>query len=440
MTQRKRYALVGAGGRADMFVKAITETYPDYAELVGLCDLSQTRMDWYNQQLAERLNFEPLPSYHAEQYEEMVTETRADTIIVTTMDSTHHIYITKAMALGCDVICEKPMTIDAEKAQTIFNAVEKTGRALRVTFNYRYAPISTKVRQLIMDGVIGRPTSVHFEWVLDTQHGADYFRRWHREKDKSGGLLVHKATHHFDLINWWVDSYPYQVFAMGDLFFYGRENAAARGEHYNYQRYTGEAEAKDDPFALNLNDRDSYRGLYLEAESESGYLRDRNVFGDNITIEDTMSVTARYRNGVLLTYSLHAYSPWEGYRIAINGTKGRLEVELVESVGQHYRSGEAPPIEQVAQIKEQFGRKRIRVFPMFGVPYDADIPEASGGGHGGADPVMLEQIFHPNPPDDPFNRAASHLDGAASILLGISANRSIETGRPVKVEELLKLP
>jgi predicted dehydrogenase len=63
-------------------------------------------------------------------------------------------------------------------------------------------PLASKVRELMMQGIVGRPLSVSFSWMLDTSHGADYFRRWHREKDKSGGLLVHKATHHFDIINW----------------------------------------------------------------------------------------------------------------------------------------------------------------------------------------------------------------------------------------------
>ena len=440
MTQRKRYAIVGTGGRAGMFVRAITQTYPDYAELVALCDLSQTRMDWYNEQLAEQRDLAPRPTYHADNFDQMIAETKPETVIVTTMDSTHHTYIIRAMELGCDAISEKPMTTDAAKANAIFEAIERTGQSLRVTFNYRYAPIATKVRELIMEGVIGQPTNVHFEWVLDTQHGADYFRRWHREKDKSGGLLVHKATHHFDIINWWIDSYPAEVFALGSLRFYGRENAAARGEAYSYERYTDQAAAESDPFALSLNRREDYQGLYLNAEDESGYIRDRNVFGDNITIEDTMSVIARYRNGVQLSYSLHAYCPWEGYRIAINGTQGRLEVELVESVGRHFKPGEEPADYDPAAVWDRFGRKRIRVYPMFGLPYDVDIPETNAGGHGGADPIMLEQIFHPSPPADPFNRAASHIDGAASILLGISANRALETGQPVKVDDLLRLP
>ena len=56
--------------------------------------------------------------------------------------------------------------------------------------------------------------------------GADYFRRWHRNKNNSGGLMVHKATHHFDLVNWWLASKPVTVMAMGDLDFYGIEQRA----------------------------------------------------------------------------------------------------------------------------------------------------------------------------------------------------------------------
>ena len=440
---RKRYAVVGTGGRSGMFIRAITSTYAESAELVGLCDLSQTRMDWYNEQLAEQVDYPPVPTYHADDFDQMVAETKPDTVIVTTMDSTHHQYIVRAMELGCDAITEKPMTIDAPKARAIFDAIARTGRKLRVAFNYRYAPIVTKVRDLIINGAVGQPQHVNFQWVLDTSHGADYFRRWHREKDKSGGLLVHKATHHFDLINWWIDSYPQQVFAMGDLRFYGRANAAARGESYAYDRYTGQDAAANDPFALRLDASDTLRGLYLEAEKDSGYVRDRNVFGDNITAEDTMSVTARYRNGVLLTYSLLAYSPWEGYKVAITGNRGRVEVDLIESVGKTFIMGQEETLEakeEQARLRAQFGGAEIRVYPMFDRPYVAEIPKVSGGGHGGADPFLLEQIFAPNPPVDPYNRAASHIDGAASILMGIAANESIATGQMINVDELLKLP
>ncbi len=436
--RKRRYAVVGTGGRAKMFVDAIAGTYGETNELVALCDLSPTRMGWYNAQIQESYGVGPLPTFHPDQFEQMVKETRPDVVIVTSVDYTHHEYIIRAMELGCDAITEKPMTIDDEKARAIFAAIERTGRSLRVTFNYRYAPLSTKVRELLMQGVVGRPLHVNFQWVLDTYHGADYFRRWHREKDKSGGLLVHKATHHFDLINWWLQSYPAEVFAMGDLLFYGAENAARRGEQYSYARYTGNPEAANDPFALFLDRHPVLRALYLEAEADSGYVRDRNVFGAPVTVEDTMSLTARYRNQTLLTYSLIAYSPWEGYRVAITGDKGRLEIELVEQVGKQFVAGEEETLRD-EEAEAAFGGKHIRVFPMFGKPYEVEIPEAKGG-HGGGDAVMLEQIFATNPPSDPFARAASHIDGAASIMMGIAANHAMANGKPVRVDDLLPLP
>lgn len=433
MSKKKRYAIVGTGSRAGMFVNAITVTYKDTAELVALCDLSQTRMDWYNAQLSEQLDMPALPTYPADDFDKMIAENKPDTVIVTTIDAWHHQYIVRAMELGCDVISEKPMTTDIEKLKAIYETIDKTGKSLRVTFNYRYAPAYTQYRKIIMDGTIGRPLSVDFSWVLDTSHGADYFRRWHREKHNSGGLLVHKATHHFDLVNWWIDSYPKHVFAMGDLLFYGKDNAEARGESYDYERYTGAESAKDDPFALFLDEKDAFKGLYADAEAETGYIRDRNVFGEPITIEDTMNVSVRYSNGVLLSYNLIAYAPWEGLRVAVTGTKGRVEMAITENV-THLKSDKS-----ASASKGAFKNTVIQVFPMFGETYEVDVPMGEGG-HGGADPVMLEQIFSENPPADPFHRAASHIDGAASILVGISANQSMASAQMINVSDLFVLP
>jgi predicted dehydrogenase len=431
---KKRYALVGTGSRAGMFVDAITGTYHDSAELVGLCDQSQTRMNWHNQRIAER-GCEPAPTYAAEDFERMIAETKPDTVIVATVDATHHEYIVRAMELGCDVISEKPMTTDAAKIRAIYDAIERTGRSLRVTFNYRYSPAYTTFREIIASGKIGRPLAIDFSWMLDTSHGADYFRRWHREKKNSGGLLVHKSTHHFDLVNWWIGARPQSVLAMGSLNFYGKQNAEARGEHYSYERYTGVPEAADDPFVLDMNTHSQLRGLYLEAEAETGYLRDRNVFGEPIDIEDTMSVSVRYNTGAILSYCLIAYSPWEGLRVAVTGTKGRVELEVVENVLHLLGDGQA---KDVSASKGSFRESNIRVYPMFGQAYEVDVPSGKGG-HGGADPVMLEQIFSPNPPPDPYHRAASHIDGAASVLVGIAANESMRTGCMVEIDSMFDL-
>lgn len=424
----KKYVLVGTGGRAEFFYGAIVRDFRETCKLVAFCDLNQTRMDYANRLLEERYNHPKINTYVHTDFEKMIELEKPDTVVVTTVDRTHHTYIIKAMELGCHVITEKPMTVDAEKCQAIIDATKRTGKEVRVAFNYRYAPHNTKIRELIMNDVIGQVNSVHFEWALDTQHGADYFRRWHRDKRNSGGLLVHKSTHHFDLVNFWLDTKPETVYATGGLRFYGRENAEARGVTQFYQRAYGSEYAKNDPFAIHLEGNDHLKAMYLDAEKEDGYQRDQSVFGDGINIEDTLGVLVTYKNKAILNYSLNAYLPWEGYMVSFNGTKGRIEVRIREQ--SYINSGGSK--DEEGRVKE----KSIIVMPMFGKPYEVEVIEGKGG-HGGGDPILLQDIFG-TPVKDEFNRAASHVDGVMSILTGIAGNISLNTGQAVKVDELIK--
>jgi predicted dehydrogenase len=432
MATKKRYALVGTGGRSSFFYTAIATDYRATSCIVGLCDTNQTRMDYANSRLSA-LGHGAVPTFLAADFDKMISTTKPDEVIVTTIDRTHHIYIIRALELGCNVITEKPMTIDADRCRAIFSAVSRNPQncSVRVTFNYRYAPHNTKVFQLLRSGAIGTVTSVHFEWLLNTSHGADYFRRWHRDRRNSGGLLVHKSTHHFDLVNFWLQTRPVSVYAQGDLKFYGKENAEARGVTEFYSRTRGSEVAKKDPFALDLESIPTLKALYLDAEHEDGYYRDQSVFGDGISIEDTMNLLVRYRNGAVMTYSLTAYAPWEGFRVNFNGTGGRLEMEVVEN--SYVNSGGDQSLEGSTE------KRTILLRPLFEPPREIEIEEASQGAHGGGDNVLLQDLFG-EPVSDEYMRAASHVDGAASILTGIAANRSIATGQVVFVDDILKVP
>ena len=128
-----------------------------------------------------------------------------------------------------------------------------------------------------------------------------------------------------------------------------------------------------------------------------------------------------------MTYALNAYSPYEGFRVCFTGTKGRMELSVTEA--SYVNAGGDAKLEGAARTK------KITVFPMFGEAYDVEIPEAEGG-HGGGDPILLNDIFGV-PEYDPLQRAASHVDGAMSILTGIAANKSIATGMPVNIKDLV---
>ena len=103
----KRYAIVGTGSRSHMFSSALLGSHKDHGKLVALCDLNQQRMDFYNKQFIANHDIQALPTYLPNDFERMIAEQQVDTVIVTTIDRTHHTYITRAMQAGCDVITEK---------------------------------------------------------------------------------------------------------------------------------------------------------------------------------------------------------------------------------------------------------------------------------------------------------------------------------------------
>ena len=277
---------------------------------------------------------------------------------------------------------------------------------------------------------------MHFEWLLDVRHGADYFRRWHRDKANSGGLLVHKASHHFDLVNWWLDDEPEEVFAAGRLFFYG-ERGREHGYARSYGRAHGAADAADDPFALKLRDEPGLKELYLDAEHHDGYHRDQNVFAPGVSIEDDMAVLVRYDTGATMTYHLTAYAPWEGYRLMVNGSKGRLELEVVESDHVAPAAAGAVKGEPGAESTAERGFKRLLVRPYWAPPREVVVEGLSRGGHGGADIRMLSDLVEPG--TDPLGRKASATDGARALLTGLAANESIRTGAAVRVKDVLNI-
>ena len=68
--------------------------------------------------------------------------------------------------------------------------------------------------------------------------------------------------------------------------------------------------------------------LYVDNEQHDGYIRDGCVYRHEIDIYDKMSAQIRYANNTVANYSLTTYSPFEGWRIAFNGQKGRIEAWL----------------------------------------------------------------------------------------------------------------
>ncbi|CAM3778637.1 Gfo/Idh/MocA family protein [Paenibacillus lactis] len=424
MLMKKKYAICGVSGRAlGMFAKPILTTYAPRCELVALLDTDPERFELFRTRFPEH---SATAVYGEEEFDRMIEETKPDVVIVAGRDDTHARYIVAALEHDRDVITEKPMVTTGADARRVLEAERASKGNVTVTFNYRYAPVHDKIKEMVWEGRLGRITSVDLNWYLDTYHGASYFKRWNRRRELSGGLSIHKSTHHFDLVGWWINQRPVEAFAYGALHYYGSE-----GE-LNPERVDGRhcgtcTAASRCAYYTRWNARhvkDDHLGL-LAAEGRqfpyTGYRPDQCIFDSEIDIEDTYAAAIRYNGGALLSYSVNFSLPYEGYRLAINGTKGRLETT-------EYHAPSRTPFPTPVQT--------IDYFPLFGSKETIHVVHREGG-HGGGDPLLLNDLFLGEDRSRPYSVLSGAADGAYSVATGEAVWRSAKEGKPVTIQDVL---
>ncbi len=427
--KKLRLALVGTGHRgSSLWGTEIIKSFSDVAEFAGLCDINPGRLEY-----VKKLLNVSCPTFS--NFEQMLRETKPDYVIVTTVDATHDDFIVKALDMGVNVITEKPMTTDEVKCKRILDAEKRSGKKVIVAFNYRHSVHNMQLKELLAANRVGKITSVDFNWYLNVHHGSDYFRRWHGRMNKGGSLWVHKATHHFDLLNWWLNSEPVEVSAYGSLEHYGKNNSF-RGTKCRGCEYKDKCK-----FYWDITKDQRLVDLYVNNEQHDGYIRDGCVWSNEIDIYDKMSAQIIYANGVIANYSLTTYSPYEGWQIAFNGMNGRIEtwedIPYLQKTPEDQAKRHA--IEMSGADDAIAGEAReIIAMDNFGKNYEVYTTPKIRGGHGGGDIRMQRRMFV-DTNDNPHNVMAGTREGAMSILIGVAARKSIQQKRPVKIAELTDL-
>jgi len=407
----KKYVQVGCGMRGvSMYSIPLVERFGDVGELCGVYDVNIKRA-----QLVSKKVGKDIPVYT--DFDEMLSKVKPDTVIVTPIDREHDTYVIKALKAGCDVICEKPLTTTFEKALAIKKAQEESGKNVIVTFNLRFHPFFCRIKEIVATGIVGDVYSINYEWMLDTIHGASYFRRWHSERKNSGSLLVHKSTHHFDMINWILGQDPVEVNAIGSQRFYGSSATEEKGERCLTCEYKDKCK-----YYCDIINEPYLKELYFDCEDEDGYIRDRCLYSDKIDIEDSVNLTVRYSGGTMMNYMLTAHSPYEGLRLVLNGSKGRLEIG------------------KILGDKANFDAKidnYIKFYNRNGEVIDIEAESGNGGGHGGADPKLQDSLFRGHE-EEPLGQMADTRAGMMSIGIGVAANISMAEKRRVYLKEFFE--
>ncbi|MCT8139618.1 Gfo/Idh/MocA family oxidoreductase [Anaerobacillus sp. CMMVII] len=424
----KRFVICGLSNRAiKMFIGPMLEKFSSQNEIVGLLDIDPQRFLAVKEEFPQ---LQSVPTYAPDQVEMMVQETRPNSMIVAGRDDTHIAYILQGLEHDLEVITEKPMVTNARDAQRVIDAETNSKGKVVVTFNYRYGAQHRKIKEMILEGKIGRVTSVDLNWYIDTYHGASYFKRWNRVRELSGGLSVHKSTHHFDLVNWWIDQLPEEVFAYGALNYYGQ--GAELNPSKQDSRFCGTCTEKIDcQYYMRWTNRSEETAVsddHIKAPLDLGakytdYRPDACIFDKEIEIEDTYVATVKYDKGALLSYSINFSVPYEGYRLAINGTKGRIETT---------------EFHEPSRIPFPFPEQQtVDYFPLFGSKEVIHVVQNKGG-HGGGDPLLLEDLFLGVDPRRNYEILAGAKAGAYSIAVGEALWKSSQENRQIKISELLE--
>jgi predicted dehydrogenase len=421
----KRFCIVGTGGRGTAsYAAPLLEEFADRIELVGLYDVNTLRCEACKKILG-RPEIPVFSDFHL-----MLDTAKPDGVIVTSRDDTHATYVLECLKRNIAVYSEKPLCTTRQQCLDIRQAAAQSSAPAYVTHNMRFGPDMAKFKTLLQSGVIGRVLHIQFTETLDRFHGADYFRRWHRIYDNTGSLLIHKSSHHFDLINWFANSRVQTVTGQGSLLFYGR-NGVIRGERCSTCEHASECEFYADVFAT-----DNARILYREAEKADHYYRDGCVFDRQIDIPDTYAATMSFENGIIGSYSLIAYASYESMHIAVEGSKGRLE--YIRRYGTSWAVGNKKGGQGASLANDGEDADDSRSFFVLtemGKKMER-IPETKvTGGHGGADPALREALFWSDGAEDPLGQRAPMEDGIQAVLVGVSIMDSIlANGKPVNVQ------
>jgi predicted dehydrogenase len=195
---------VGIGAMGYSHLKAICDHHSAHAEVSAVCSTSEA-----NIQRALAL----VPGARVFRDEAALIESELDAVFISTPNFTHVRLALLALRAGRHVFLEKPVGIMREECESLARSVEKTDRVVLIGHELRYSPFFQRIKNLIDEGEIGRPRMV---WCREFRGPFQKKSRdWIQDAQQSGGTLVDKNCHHFDLMNWWVGSRPKRVSAFG---------------------------------------------------------------------------------------------------------------------------------------------------------------------------------------------------------------------------------
>ena len=282
-----RVGVVGIGARC--YLAALADSSPVPARLVVAADTASDAVERARRLLPEGV---AVVADHRD-----LLGFGIDAVVLTTPDDTHEELAHFFLEAGIPVYLEKPLAITIEAADHILETARRTGTRLYVGHNMRHMEVVRLLKSIIDSGRIGEVKAIWCRHFVG--NGGDYyFKDWHADRSRTTGLLLQKAAHDIDVMNWLSDSVPARVVAMGDLMVYGSlaDRAPRPGQ------------LMQDWFSFDNWPPESLTGL-----------------NPTIDVEDMSMLLMRQVSGAMVSYEQCHFTPdyWRNYTVI--GTRGRAE-------------------------------------------------------------------------------------------------------------------
>ncbi len=188
-----RVGVIGTSWYSDLMHLPNMKSHP-HAQLAAICGRNLIRA----QDMATKYN---IPAVYTD-YREMLGKEKLDAAIVVTPDDLHYEMTLAALDAGLHVICEKPLTLNAQDARTLANRAEAAGVKHMTFFTWRWTPHYRCLRALIDEGFIGRPYHCQISYVAGFGRKGDY--AWRFDAQHGNGILGDLGSHMIDMARWLV--------------------------------------------------------------------------------------------------------------------------------------------------------------------------------------------------------------------------------------------
>lgn len=405
-------ALIGAGLRGAETYAGYARMHPDELKIVAVAEPDRERRE-----KAARVHQIPKERQYEDGAELLAKEKMADCVLVCTQDKMHYEAVITALEKGYHVLCEKPMSPDAEEIVQMGALASRYGKILSICHVLRYSPFFVKIKELLDGGRIGTLVSIqHMEEVGYWHHAHSFVRGNWRRAEESSPMILAKCCHDMDILLWLVGSNCTGVSSYGGLRHFKEEQAPEGAPlycmdgcphrdscpYYAPRFYLEHKKAVEDDLIRAVSTDISPEAV-LEKLKKGPY--GRCVFHCDNTVVDHQTVTLQFENGTDVSMGMCAFTKDCKRQINLMGTHGQITGDMDKSEIRLY----------------DFATGNTEIIQL----------NAPAKGHNGSDAAMMKEFTALVAAD---GRAERRTDAAVSIeshLMALAAEESRITGAAI---------